>query len=63
VALQHLEQAASLKGPVASKYHLAMAYARAGNMERGRATLQAALKVDPNTPEAKMAKEVFAHAK
>lgn len=63
VALQHLEQAASLKGPVASKYHLAMAYARAGNMERGRATLQAALKVDPNTPEAKMAKEVFAQAK
>ena len=40
------------------KYHLAMAYAKAGNAARGRATLEAALKLNPNVPEAKIAQEI-----
>jgi len=63
VALPHLERAVSQKGSASARYHLAMAYARAGNLERGRATMQAALKANPNAPEAKMAKEVLDHTK
>jgi hypothetical protein len=32
-----------------------MAYAKAGDLQRGRSTLDAALKVNPNVPEAKAA--------
>ncbi|PYT27311.1 MAG: hypothetical protein DMG57_18760 [Acidobacteria bacterium] len=63
-ALTHLEQAASKKkGPAASQYHLAMAYLKTGDVLRGRATLQAAIKMDPNTPEAKMARDQFAQVR
>jgi tetratricopeptide (TPR) repeat protein len=40
------------------KYHLAMAYAKLGDKQRSHATLEAALKLDPNLPEAKMARDV-----
>jgi hypothetical protein len=35
-----------------------MAYAKSGDINRGRTTLQAALKLNPHAPEAKLAKEV-----
>ncbi|MGE5486397.1 MAG: tetratricopeptide repeat protein, partial [bacterium] len=60
-AVQHLETAAAAGGAVC-KYHLAMAYFRAGEKTRARATLDAALRLDPNVPEAKMARELIAGA-
>jgi tetratricopeptide (TPR) repeat protein len=58
-AVQQLQRAGSLKGAVVWKYHLAMAYAKAGDIKRGRATLDDALKGNPNMPEAKRAKELL----
>ena len=45
------------------KYHLAMAYTKAGDPQRGRAVLNAALKVNSNVPEAKAAKELLGQAR
>jgi tetratricopeptide (TPR) repeat protein len=63
VAVPHLEQAAAQKGSAVPKYHLAMAYAKSGDRTRGRTALDAALKLNPNLPEAKMAKQVVSEAK
>lgn len=60
-AVRHLETAAAAGGAV-RKYHLAMAYFRAGEKTRARAALDAALRLDPNVPEAKMARELIAGA-
>ena len=59
MAAQQLERVAFRKDadPV-SRFHLAMAYAKAGESKKGQAVLQAALSQHPNLPEAKMAKEV-----
>lgn len=59
LAVQELERAAAKKGEPASKYHLAMAYAKAGDLRRGRATLETALKENPNLAEAKVAQEML----
>jgi tetratricopeptide (TPR) repeat protein len=58
-AIPYLERANSARVVPVSAYHLAMAYAKAGETKRGRATLEAALKNSPNLPEAKMAQEVL----
>ena len=58
VALRHLKPAAEQNGDVRWKYHLAMAYAKAGDSAKARSTLVAAMKVDPNVPEAKQAQDV-----
>lgn len=63
VALPHLEQAASQKGSAVPQYHLAMAYTKSGDRMRGRTALEAALKLNPNLPEAKMAKQVVSESK
>ena len=42
------------------KYHLAMAYSKAGDEKRGRISLDAALKINPNLPEAHLATETLA---
>jgi len=60
-AVQYLQRAAADKGNAIWTYHLAMAYAKSGDLKRGRLTLQAALKQDPNVPEAKLAQEVIGH--
>jgi tetratricopeptide (TPR) repeat protein len=57
-AIKHLERAASTNGNVAWKYHLAMAYAKFGNRASAQTTLNVALKVNPNVPEAKLAREL-----
>jgi len=58
-AVRYLEQADRDRGNVVWKYHLAMAYAKAGQVSRGRTTLEAALKINPNLPEAKMAQQMI----
>lgn len=59
-AIQQFEAVSGREGPVVWKYHLAMAYAKNGEMARGRATLNAALKINPNVPEAQAAKALLA---
>lgn len=60
LALNHLERAASRgKNPVA-KYHLAMAYAKTGDVKRGRAALEEGKKQNARLPEAAMAAEALA---
>ncbi len=61
-AVPYLERAGSnntARDNVVWKYHLAMAYSKAGETARGRATLQAALKLNPNLPEAKIAQQMI----
>jgi tetratricopeptide (TPR) repeat protein len=62
-AVSELERATAKGGDPVWTYHLAMAYAKAGDANRGRATLERALKLNPNLPEAKMAQEVVEAAK
>lgn len=62
-AVRYLERAAASKENVIWDYHLAMAYAKAGDSARGRSTLQAALKLKPNLPEAKTAQQVIGSAR
>ena len=57
-AIPYLQRASANPQNVVWKYHLSMAYAKAGDLKRGRTTLEAALKLGPNLPEAKAAKEV-----
>jgi len=58
LAIKQLETSVNERGDVRSKYHLAMAYARAGQLARARTTLDAALRIDSNVPEAAQAKEL-----
>jgi tetratricopeptide (TPR) repeat protein len=58
-AVQQLERAnGAKKAGTAASYHLAMAYTKSGDPAKGKAILQAALKQNPNAPEAKAAREV-----
>jgi tetratricopeptide (TPR) repeat protein len=64
LAVKRLENAASGRQTDAlTKYHLAMAYAKAGDADRGRAFLKAALKLDSKLPEARMALNVVGPAR
>lgn len=58
-AVEYLEKAAVSNSPARVKYHLAMAYAKIGDSKRGRLALNAALKQDPNLPEARIALEML----
>ncbi|MGH9654339.1 MAG: tetratricopeptide repeat protein, partial [Bryobacteraceae bacterium] len=58
-AVQYLQQAVTNHGSVVSRYHLAMAYAKTGDLAQGRSTLSAALKLNPNLPEAKTAEQIL----
>ncbi len=62
-AIKYLEAAVLKEGNPRIKYHLAMACLRAGERERGKRTLEAALKAAPNLPEAKLAQAVLAETK
>jgi tetratricopeptide (TPR) repeat protein len=57
-AIQYLQRATSKNGDVVWKYHLAMAYAKAGKQAQGKALLDEALKQNPNVPEAAAARQV-----
>jgi tetratricopeptide (TPR) repeat protein len=62
MAVRHLEAASSQGSRPVRKYHLAMAYAKSGDAARARQTLAAAMKLDPDAAEAKMARELIAQA-
>ncbi len=51
-AVQCLESAVAKEGTARRRYHLAMAYFKAGNAVRGQQSLEAALRMDPRMPEA-----------
>jgi tetratricopeptide (TPR) repeat protein len=59
LAVVHLEAATAKGGSAVRKYHLAMAYLKAGKTESGRQTLDAALKMNPSLPEAQTARQAF----
>jgi tetratricopeptide (TPR) repeat protein len=56
-AVTHLQSAVSKGGDAREQYHLAAAYFRKGDENRGRAILTAALRKDPNLPEAQLAQQ------
>jgi tetratricopeptide (TPR) repeat protein len=59
-AIQYLQRAAGdKKADAVWTYHLAMAYAKSGDLPNSRRTLQAALKQNPHVPEAKLAQELI----
>jgi Tfp pilus assembly protein PilF len=60
LAVKHLENAVSKGGGPGTQYHLAAAYAKAGQTSKAEHTLRAALKAAPNIPEAVIAREVVA---
>jgi Tfp pilus assembly protein PilF len=57
----HLQNAAAKNrtAPV-NKYHLAMAYLKAGDQLRGRQVLEEARRIDPKLPEAASASQLEA---
>jgi tetratricopeptide (TPR) repeat protein len=59
LAVKELERTVAKPDNPVWGYHLAMAYAKAGDPKRGRATLRAALERNPNLPEAKAAQELL----
>jgi tetratricopeptide (TPR) repeat protein len=59
LAVPNLEAATAKDGTALRRYHLAMAYLKAGDPKRGRQTLDVALKMNPNLPEAKAARQAF----
>jgi tetratricopeptide (TPR) repeat protein len=59
MAITELERVANNGANPVWKYHLAMAYAKAGNTKRAQEVLQTALKLNPNLPEAKIARELL----
>jgi tetratricopeptide (TPR) repeat protein len=59
-AVGHLESAVTRSNQeAATRYHLAMAYFKAGNPQKAQQTLDAALRIDPRVPEARMARELM----
>lgn len=62
-AVKHLEAAAGFKDSSVPKYHLAMAYVKAGNREKGRSTYEEAQKANPNLPEAAEARKLLEQKK
>jgi len=61
-AVRHLEAAVEREPNARRTFHLAMAYAKSGNVARGKRTLEVALKLDPKSPEAGMAQQVVAES-
>ena len=50
-------------GTAIRRYHLAVAYAKTGDEENASKTLSAALRLDPNLPEARMAAQILGEPK
>src|SRR5262249_49586679 len=50
MAIKHLEKASTKEATPIHKFHLAMAYMKAGDKARGRSAYEAALRLDPKLP-------------
>jgi tetratricopeptide (TPR) repeat protein len=61
-AVRHLELAVNRAPSARRQAHLAMAYARNGEMARAKRMLTVAIEMDPNLPEASLAKNVVAES-
>jgi Flp pilus assembly protein TadD len=61
-AVTHLQPAVSKGGDTRQQYYLSAAYFRKGDAVRGQAILTAALRKDPNLPEAKLAQQAAREA-
>src|SRR5215471_3062581 len=61
LAVQHFEAAVARQPNAPREFHLAMAYLKAGNVAKARATLRDAIKMDDKAPEASAAKELIEH--
>ena len=59
MAVTQLESATAKGDSARRRYHLAMAYLKAGDANRGRQAFQMALKMDPKLPEAQAAQQMF----
>jgi tetratricopeptide (TPR) repeat protein len=59
LAVTYLERATAREGTARRRYHLAMAYLKAGDPKRGRQVLESATKMDPALPEAETARRLF----
>ncbi len=59
MAVTNLQDAIAKENTARRRYHLAMAYLKAGDPKRARETLDVALKMDPTLPEAQTARQVF----
>lgn len=59
LAVVHLEKAVNREPTPRHRFHLGLAYYKAGNQARGQEVLQAALKADSTAPEAALAREVL----
>jgi tetratricopeptide (TPR) repeat protein len=59
LAVPHLEKAADKEPSARRKIHLALAYLKMGDQERGQRNLDAAVKLDPNIPEIKTARQLL----
>ena len=59
MAVTHLQSAVAREGTARRRYHLAMAYAKAGDSKRGQEAFQTAWKMDPSLPEAQAARQML----
>jgi tetratricopeptide (TPR) repeat protein len=59
MAVTYLQAAVSKQATPRRQYHLAMASLNAGDAAGGRKAFEAALKIDPNLPEAQVARQMF----
>jgi tetratricopeptide (TPR) repeat protein len=59
MAIKYLETANTREPTARLKYHLAMAYLKAGQKERGRSVFEGAIRLDPTLPEGKTAAQLF----
>jgi tetratricopeptide (TPR) repeat protein len=60
MAVRHLEAAAKREPNARRRAHLAAAYAKNGNLPGAKSTLDAALRMDSNVPEAALARQAIA---
>lgn len=63
MAVRHLEASIAQKKTARRLFHLSMAYTMSGDLARGRASLDAALHLDRNLPEAALATQVLAQVR
>ncbi len=59
-AVDHLQRAVARSArSVSPRYHLAMAYFKSGDLENAKRTLETAWKIDPRSPEARLARDMI----